>query len=95
MQQTICRAYNLDWGKTMFQSKFDDLLREKEYRERRRIPIRKVAEESGLSVTTIQRLKSGRIDTLNLSSIERVCRYFNVQGVGEVIEYVQPGKDGE
>ena len=88
MQQPICRAYNFDRGNTMFQSKFDDLLREKEYKERRRIPIRKLAEESGLSVTTIQRLKSGRVDNLNLSSVERACRYFNVQSVGDLIEYV-------
>lgn len=77
----------------MFQSRFADLVREKEYRDKRHLSLRTIAEESGLSINTISRVKSGNLSALRMSTFEALCAYFEVQSVADLLEYVPSNKE--
>jgi DNA-binding Xre family transcriptional regulator len=68
-------------------SHFEDLRRHKEYRERRDLPIRIISEETGLSQGAILRVKNATMARISLSTLERLCRYFGVKSIAELIEY--------
>ncbi len=78
----------------MIRTKFDDLLREKEYQEKRRWTFKAIAAETGLAVSTIQRLKTGDAERVYLTTIDRLCAFFGLAAVGELLEYVPDGQEG-
>ena len=72
----------------MIASHFEDLRRRKEYIERRDLPIRKISEETGLSQGAILRVKNATMERISLSTLETLCRYFEVKSLSDLIEYV-------
>ncbi len=68
-------------------SHFGDLRRRKEFQEHRDLSIRTIAEETGLSQGAILRVKNVSMERISLSTLERICRYFNVKSLCELIEY--------
>jgi DNA-binding Xre family transcriptional regulator len=72
----------------MIYSHFQDLRRRKALEEKRDISLRNIAEETGLAFTTIQRFSSGKIEKVHLSTLNVLCKYFGIQSIGELIEYV-------
>lgn len=80
------------YNPAMIKNNFDKLRRSKALVENRDISLRKVAEESGLSVGTIQRVRQGETAKVYVSTIETLCRYFCVTSISELIEYVPEGK---
>ncbi|MCW8130202.1 MAG: helix-turn-helix transcriptional regulator [Planctomycetota bacterium] len=72
----------------MVRSFFDDLRRQKAYHEKRDLSIRTIAEETGLSQGAIIRLKNCKFERVHLSTLEKLCRYFNVKSLSDLIEYV-------
>lgn len=72
----------------MLLTHFDDLRRLKEFRERRDLSIRTISEETGLSQGAILRVKNLKMERVYLSTLERLCRYFGVKSLSELIEYV-------
>ncbi|MBE7462684.1 MAG: helix-turn-helix transcriptional regulator [Planctomycetes bacterium] len=72
----------------MIRSSFDDLRRHKAYRERRDLPIRTIAKETGLSQGALIRLKNCKFERVYLSTLEKLCRYFEVESLSDLIEYV-------
>lgn len=72
----------------MIQSHFEDLRRGKEFRERRDLSVRAIAEETGLSQGAILRVKNATMERVSLSTLERLCRYFGVASLCELIDYV-------
>jgi len=77
----------------VIKTKFDDLIRKKEYEERRDLPLRTIATETGLAIGTVQRLRKGDTSRVYLSTLDTLCAYFGVGAIGDVLEYV-PGKLG-
>ena len=75
----------------MMLSHFEDLRRLKAFRERRDLPIRTISEETGLSQGTILRVKNLKMERVYLSTLETLCRYFGVQSISELMEYVPDG----
>lgn len=71
----------------MISSHFEDLRRRKEYLERRDLPIRKISEETGLSQGAILRVKNATMERISLSTLEALCRYFDVKSLSDLIEY--------
>jgi DNA-binding Xre family transcriptional regulator len=78
----------------MIVSHFEDLRRFKAYRERRDLSIRTIAEETGLSQGAILRVKNVKLARVSLSTLERLCIYFSVASLSELMEYVADG-DGK
>ena len=75
----------------MMLSHFEDLRRLKAYREHRDLSIRTIAEETGLSQGAILRVKNLKLERVSLSTLERLCRYFGVASLSELMEYVADG----
>lgn len=71
----------------MIRSHFQDLRRKKEAKERRDITLRMVAEETGLSYGAVQRVSSGNTERVYISTLDALCRYFQVVSIAELIEY--------
>ena len=68
-------------------SKLGILLEEQRVRKGGRRPgIRKIAEESGASVSTVQGLLNNKMKRLPLDDLAKLCKYFGV-GVGDILEY--------
>jgi DNA-binding Xre family transcriptional regulator len=76
----------------MMRSHFEDLRRHKAFRERRDLPIRTIAQETGLSQGAILRVKNLKMERVYLSTLETLCRYFDVKSLAELMEYVPEDK---
>lgn len=79
----------------MIRSHFEDLRRLKEFQERRNLPIRAIAEETGLSQGAVLRVKNVTMARISLSTLETLCRYFAVKSLCDLIEYVLDEKPHE
>lgn len=84
METTWRRTYN----RGVFTSRFNDLRRKKAYAEGRDLSLRQVARESGVSLSTLQRINRQQLSRLNLATVDQLCRYFGVRSVAELIEFV-------
>jgi DNA-binding Xre family transcriptional regulator len=51
------------------------------------ITLRQIAAESQLPLSTVSGLTSGRAGRVDFRTLDKLCRYFNVQP-GELLEYV-------
>lgn len=71
----------------MLVSKFDDLRRHKAYVEKRDLTLRVIAKEANLSVTTVNRVSKGDIASVHVSTLESLCRFFQVKSIAELVEY--------
>ncbi len=76
----------------MIRSKIDDLVREKEYQEKRRLSLATIAKETGLAIGTVQKLRNGDVSRVYLSTLDTLCNYFNVSQIGDVLEYDKTGE---
>jgi putative transcriptional regulator len=74
----------------MLKFKLGDLLREKAYRERRRVSWTEVADAIGISRQALATLASGRRGLVtNTAHIEALCRYFRCR-LDELLELEPP-----
>jgi transcriptional regulator with XRE-family HTH domain len=77
----------------MIQSFFGDLRREKEYREKRDLPIRTIAQETGLSQGAILRVKNMTMERVSLTTLETLCRYFRVTSLCQLVDHMPDERD--
>lgn len=68
-------------------NRFGILLAEKRMREKRRIAISEVAKETGVARQSLQAWENNTVSRFDVSVIDALCRYFNVQP-GELFEFV-------
>lgn len=62
------------------------LVSEKELRDRRSLGIRTIAEETGASVSTVQRLMNNTMRRVPLDDLARLCRYFEC-ATGDILVF--------
>lgn len=62
------------------------LIAEKELREKRRLPYRTLAKETGISTTTLTLYMSQKADRIDLRTLAAICKYFGVQP-GDILTY--------
>lgn len=72
----------------MLKSRFDDLRRKKEHEEKRDLPLRTIAADTKLALSTVQRVKTGPLDGIRLSTLETLCQYFRAGSLSDLIELV-------
>lgn len=53
----------------------------------RRLGIRTIAEQSGASISTVQRLINNKIRRVPLDDLAKLCKYFSVTP-GDILEYI-------
>ncbi len=66
-------------------SKMKLLVAQRELRERRRLSIRIITEESGASRSTVERLLNNTIKRIPVDDLGALCRYFNCN-VGDILQ---------
>ena len=64
------------------------LIAEKELREKRKITYRTLADETGISTTTLTLYMSQKADRVDLRTLQTFCEYFGVQP-GDILIYTQ------
>ena len=66
----------------MFICHFDELRRDKG------VSVNQVATDTGLSYNTLQRLRSGPMERVYLATLETLMRYFDLDELTDLIEYI-------
>jgi putative transcriptional regulator len=71
--------------------KLKEQIAEKEFRERRVVSLKEIAEETGIHRVTLSKLANNKKYNVGIDTLEKLCRYFDC-AVGDVAEYVPDGK---
>lgn len=71
--------------KKVVQTRFKELLARKERLEHRRISRRMVAEETGISLSSVQSWADGSLRRFDEAQIVAFCTYFQCKDVGELL----------
>ncbi len=76
-------------------SRLKIVVAEKELRDRRQLGIRTIAEESGASISTVQRLLNNTMKRVPLDDLARLCSYLECD-ISDVLRLddVTPGRPG-
>ena len=74
-------------GPAMIRYKLKERIAEKEFAERRRIPIQEVAEESGIARNTLSRMINTYGTSVRSENLDRLCSYFGCR-IEELVEHV-------
>lgn len=75
----------------MIQCRLRELIAAKRRIDGRRVNYANIMAETGISTTTLTRLANDRSDKVAISTINRLCAYFNVQP-GDLLIYVEDRK---
>jgi transcriptional regulator with XRE-family HTH domain len=73
-------------------NKFSILLGEKSVKEKRRIPLTEIAQDTGISYPTLLAWASNRVARYDVPVIDALAKYFQIKDIGELLEYVDDGK---
>lgn len=76
----------------MIRSKVKWLRLAKEEREKRKLPYRTIATETGLSQGVLVRLMNSEFERVEVPTLNALCKYFGCN-VGDMLEYV-PDEEG-
>ena len=67
--------------------KLKPLISDREFREKRRITLQEIAEETGLGRMTLSRMINHPGTVVRTDALDRLCKYFGCE-VGDLVEYV-------
>jgi transcriptional regulator with XRE-family HTH domain len=71
----------------MIISKLDEQRRKKAAREKRDLSLQQIAEETGITFSTLQRLRRGEAERVTVAILEKLCAYFALTSFCDLIEY--------
>ena len=71
----------------MLRYKLRERIADKEFAERRRIPIQEVAEQTGIARNTLSRMINAHGVSVRSENLDRLCGYFGCR-IEDVVEYV-------
>lgn len=78
----------------MIQCRLRELMATKGRQEGRRIIYDDILSTTGISNTTLTRLANDRADRIYISTIDRLCAYFECQP-GDLFIYIKPPQNSE
>ncbi|MDZ4078600.1 MULTISPECIES: helix-turn-helix domain-containing protein [Hydrocarboniphaga] len=67
--------------------KLKERIADKEFRERRVVQLKEIAEATGVHRVTLSKLANNKEYNVGVDTIEKLCAYFQC-GIGEIAEYV-------
>lgn len=67
--------------------KLKELIGEKEFRERRVVSLKEIAEQTGTHRVTLSKLANNKKYNVGIDTLEKLCSFFAC-GIGDVVEYV-------
>lgn len=65
-----------------------ELISEKEFREKRVVSLKEIAEETGIHRVTLSKLANNKNYNVGIDTLEKLCRYFDCE-IGSLVEYVR------
>lgn len=71
----------------VIQNRMKILIAQKELREGRKLTYRTIAQETGISTSTLTAYVGQRVDSFARSTLETLCQYFSCQP-GDILEYL-------
>ncbi|RYX83981.1 XRE family transcriptional regulator [bacterium] len=71
----------------MIESKFQSLRFQKSAREQRTITLREIADQTNLSMGTVQKLAKGSVQGVRIETLDALCRYFGLKSLADLVEY--------
>lgn len=71
--------------------KLKEQIAEKEFRERRVVSLKEIAEETGIHRVTLSKLANNKKYNVGIDTLEKLCGFFDCS-IGDVAEYVPDGK---
>lgn len=71
----------------MIRFRIKELLAEKEFSERRVIPLTEVAIATGMNRMTLSRIANHPGTNTGTENVDRLCKYFNCN-IGQLMEYL-------
>lgn len=72
----------------MLRFKLKELIAEKEFRERRRIPVQEVAAATGITRNTLSKMLNQHGVSVRTENLDRLCAYFDCR-IEQIVEYVR------
>lgn len=67
--------------------KLKERIADKEFRERRTVALKEIAEQTGVHRVTLSKLANNKRYNVGIETVEKLCAYFGCS-VGEVAEYI-------
>jgi len=71
--------------------KLKEVIADREFRERRVISLKEVAEATGVHRVTLSKLANNKRYNVGIETVEKLCAYFECD-VGDVVEYISEEK---
>ncbi|MBN8735369.1 MAG: helix-turn-helix transcriptional regulator [Xanthomonadales bacterium] len=71
--------------------KLKEQIAEKEFRERRVVSLKEIAEETGIHRVTLSKLANNKKYNVGIDTLEKLCGFFDCS-IGDVAEYIRDGK---
>lgn len=65
---------------------------DKEFRERRVISLKEIAEQTGIHRVTLSKIANNKRYNVGIDTVEKLCAYFDC-AVGDVAEYVAESRE--
>src|SRR5699024_5088173 len=90
--QIFCANLQLSVRMTglMLRYKLKELTAEKEFRERRRVTIREIAEATGITRNTLSKMLNQHGASVRSDNLDRLCAYFGCR-IEQLVEYIPDG----
>lgn len=82
------------YNTTVFVSHFQKLVLRKSAQVGRRLSLRDIAEDSRISLATIQKANAGKMDQISMPTVAALCTYFKLKRITDLVEWV-PDPDTE
>lgn len=76
----------------MIQNRLRVLVAEKSHRERRKITLRDLAKETDIPQSVLIKYNSQSVRRYDTETLNKLCQYFGVKDIGELLEYVEDTK---
>ena len=70
-------------------NKFSILLGEKSVKEKRRISLTEIAQQTTISYPTLLAWASNRVTRSDVAVTDALAKYFQIKTIGELLEYVE------
>lgn len=67
--------------------KLKERIADKEFRERRTVSLKEIAEATGIHRVTLSKLSNNKRYNVGIDTVEKLCAYFGCE-VGDIAEYV-------
>lgn len=71
----------------MLRFRLNELIADKEFKERRRITVQEVADAAGISRTTLSKVLNQHGTSLRSENLDRLCNYFHCR-IEDLVEHI-------